>query len=223
MNSSIVVASYNEYSRVIKVLKAIREHTKAPIIVVDDGSNTQSKKILEEQTKDIKNCTLFTHPVNLGKGAAMRTGALLAWDNGADGVIFIDADGQHDPTYLTDFQQQLQNHDLVFGCRELDHRAPGYRRLGNYLVRIVIKHLFHIDRKDLLCGFFAISRQIYPKIIWKSQRYGVETEIATKVGKQRLPFAEVKINTTYIDKYKGVTLFDALKVILRIPQWYYQA
>lgn len=60
----------------------------------------------------------------------------------------------------------------------------------------------------------------YDKVYWKSDRYGVETEIATKLGKKRLEFYEVKVNTLYLDKYKGVTIIDALKILLHIPYWY---
>lgn len=221
MKISIVVATYNEYSRVGQVLREIRGVTDSEIIVVDDGSNKKSRVLLDEVLRSVKNCRLLRHERNLGKGAAMRTGAKSAWQRQSDAVVFIDADGQHDPKFLPEFIDRLAKYDLVFGYRELNHTAPAYRRLGNYLVKKLCKYLFHIDRKDLLCGFFAISRSVYDQILWTSDRYGVETEIATKVGKKQLDFAEVKINTTYIHKYKGVTILDAMKIFLKIPGWYW--
>ncbi|MCK9273417.1 hypothetical protein M0P65_07820, partial [Candidatus Gracilibacteria bacterium] len=53
-------------------------------------------------------------------------------------------------------------------------------------------------------------------------RYGIETEMAIKVGKNNIPFKEIRIDTIYIDKYKGVTVLDALKILTQIPFWYFQ-
>ena len=81
--------------------------------------------------------------------------------------------------------------------------------------------VFNIKRKDLLCGFLGFSKSIYKNIEWGSCRYGIETEMATKVGKNKIPFSEVKVDTIYIDKYKGVSIIDAVKVLMQIPFWYF--
>jgi hypothetical protein len=73
-----------------------------------------------------------------------------------------------------------------------------------------------------LCGFFGFRKNVYQEIEWFEPRYGVETEIACRVGKKQIPFKEVKIDTIYIDKYKGVTIFDAFKILGRIPFWYFE-
>ena len=82
--------------------------------------------------------------------------------------------------------------------------------------------MFNIKRKDLLCGFLGFRKEVYRQIKWKSCRYGIETEMATKVGRNKIPFSEVKIDTIYIDKYKVVTIFDAFKILGKIPLWYFE-
>jgi hypothetical protein len=140
---------------------------------------------------------------------------------GAEAVIFVDADGQHNPQFLPEFEKNLENYDLVFGYRQLDKEMPFVRKWGNIMAKKIIKILFNVDRKEFLCGFLGFRKSVYKKIWWQSSRYGVETEIATKVGRNNLSYKEVKIDTIYVDKYKGVTLIDALKVLLKIPGWYF--
>ena len=68
----------------------------------------------------------------------------------------------------------------------------------------LVKALFNIQRSDILCELFCSQREkIYKLIEWDEPRYGVETQIAVKVGKNKLPFKEVNVDTIYIDKYKG--------------------
>jgi hypothetical protein len=98
---------------------------------------------------------------------------------------------------------------------------PFIRRWGNRVAKYIIKKLFGIDRFDFLCGYFAVKKEVFEKIRWTSNRYGVETEIATLVAKNKLKYIEIPVKTIYRNKYKGVTLFDAAKILLKIPGWYF--
>lgn len=213
MKIVIIVPEYNEGKRLNQTIKDIKKYTKSPIVVVDDGSR--------EDVKNISGVTILKHSLNLGKGAAMKTGVKMAWKMGAEAVIFVDADGQHNPKFLPEFEKELQKYDLVFGYRKLSHEMPFVRKWGNWLAKKIVKALFNVNRKEFLCGFLGFKREVYPKIKWTSSRYGVETEIATKVGRNKLSYKEIKIDTIYVDKYKGVTLIDAVKVLLKIPLWYF--
>ncbi len=222
MKVLVVVPVYNEEERAVKVIKEILGTINFGVIVVDDGSSDNSLQRIKGAFKKNKRIMVCSHLINLGKGAAMKTGAQVAWKMGAEAVIFIDADGQHNPKYLPEFIKKLNDYPLVFGYRVLDKNAPWIRRTGNKIAGWFIGNLFKIKRKDLLCGFMAIRKDVYKKVRWQSCRYGVETEIATKVGKNKLPFSELKIDTIYIDKYKGMTLFDSFKIFLKIPGWYFE-
>jgi hypothetical protein len=102
-------------------------------------------------------------------------------------------------------------------------KLPDYdsiRKFGNEVAGWILATFFNFKRKDNLCGFWGFRKEVYSKIKWNSSRYGVETEMATKVGRNEIPFFEIKIDTIYIDKYKGVTIFDAFKILLKVPYWY---
>lgn len=221
MNIFLIIPLYNENYRAVNTVKDILKNSDNDLVIVDDGSSDDSWKIINKEFRKNKRITLVSHAINLGKGAAMRTGVSLAWKMKADAVIFIDADGQHNPKYLRKFEKELKDNDLVFGYRKINGEMPFIRRWGNLTAKFVLKTLFKIKRKEFLCGFLGFKKTVYKKIKWRSTRYGVETEIATRVGKNRLNFSEIEIDTIYIDKYKGVSIFDALKILLQIPGWYY--
>lgn len=221
MKTIIIVPVYNENKRCIKTIKDILKISKSEVVVVDDGSKDDSLKILKKEFGKNGRVYILSHVINLGKGAVMKTGVRMAWRLGARAVIFIDSDGQHNPKYLPRFEKGLIDNELVFGYRQLSGDMPWVRKWGNIIARLIIGRLFNVTRRDFLCGYLGFKKSVYKKIRWKSSRYGVETEIATKVGKNQLKFLEVEIDTIYIDKYKGVSLFDAMKILTQIPWWYF--
>lgn len=221
MKTFVIIPVYNENFRAVDTINRVLKNTKNDLIIVDDGSNDDTWKILNKSFKNNEKITLLSHVINLGKGAAMRTGVLMAWKMKGDAVIFIDADGQHNPKHLKKFEKELKKYDIVFGYRKLNRDMPFVRRWGNIIAKNVLKLFFNIKRKEFLCGFLGFNKSIYKQIKWRSTRYGVETEIATRVGKNGLNFSEVEIDTIYIDKYKGVSIFDAIKILFQIPGWYY--
>lgn len=221
MNTFIVVPEFCEGYRAVETVNKILKLSKQNVIVIDDGSTDNSWEILKSSFASHKRVVLLRHVINLGKGAAMKTGAIKAFKMGADSVIFIDADGQHNPKHLKDFESALENFDLAFGYRELNGEMPFVRKWGNIIAKRIVRNLFNVKRKEFLCGFLGFRKAVYSKVKWSSSRYGVETEIATRVGRNNLTFKEIKIDTIYIDKYKGVNIFDAFKVLFQIPYWYF--
>lgn len=220
MRLIVVIPAYNEGERIKETISQVLGETKSNIIVVDDGSQDSTWHIITKLARKTDRVIPLRHQLNLGKGATMKTGAQAAWKLGANAVIFMDSDGQHNPRHLHNFEREIKNFPIIFGYRELKMGVPFVRKWGNIFASKIMKTLFNIKRKDLLCGFIAIRREAYPKIKWESARYGVETEIAAKVGKQKLNFSEVKIDTIYVDKYKGVSILDALKILVSVPTWY---
>ena len=214
MKYFIIIPAYNEASRIGEVIRGVKKFTKN-IIVVDDGSTDKTGEVAKKEK-----AVVLRHRINLGKGAAMKTGVETAFSLGAQGVILMDADGQHDPKHIPDFLAKLdEDYDIVFGSRNLSFGVPLVRFLGNKFGSVLISLIFGIYRSDMLCGFMAFTKKTYPKIKWDSSRYGVETEIVARTGKNKLKYTEIPIETIYIDKYKGVTILDAIGILFNIPRW----
>ena len=132
----------------------------------------------------------------------------------------MDGDGQHDPSYLPVFIRALKKKPVVFGYRKLDKKMPIVRRLGNHIAYFIIHHIFRIHRYgDILCGYLGIRNDVYDRIRFRSDDYGVEAELSAIVGRCKIPFSEVEVSTIYLDTTKGVHMWHALQILLRIPMW----
>lgn len=218
MKISIVIPFYNEEKNIGKVMEGLSKYN-LPVVLVDDGSRKNSKfKITNFKLKDV---TLLTHKVNLGKGAAMKTGADYAIAAGADAIVFMDGDNQHMPGDLPKFIERLESGvcDAVFGTRNYNTGVPLVRFLGNKFASVILTVLFGIYVSDVLCGFKALTKKAYKKIRWESVGYGVETEMVVRVGKAKLNFCEVPVESVYHDKVKGVTILDAVGIMGEIIKW----
>jgi glycosyltransferase involved in cell wall biosynthesis len=214
----IVIPLFNEEKHIVKLLKDLLPY-KLTILVVDDGSSDDSRfKILNSK---FQNVTLLEHKINLGKGAAMKTGAEYAFANGADAIIFMDSDGQHNSNDLQKFINKLEEkkHGAIFGSRNLNFGAPLVRYLGNKFASVLVSSLFGIYISDILCGFRAITKNCYEKIKWESSGYGVETEMVIRTGKAKINFCEVPVETIYINDVKGVTILDAFGILASVVKW----
>jgi len=216
MKIFLIIPSFNEGKRLHKTLKKASKYiNEKNIVVVDDGS-----RVPEHLPKDSK-ATLIRHQLNLGKGEAMKTGAKYAFSQGAESIIFIDADLQHDPKHIPTFKKLLKTNDLVFASRQPTLKAPLVRLLGNKLASIYINILFGVYISDLLSGYRALNKKAYRLLKWTSPRYGVETEIVARLGKNKnkLKWVEFPIETVYVNKYKGVTIIDAIKILSNSIWW----
>lgn len=210
----LVIPAYCEGQRLRRVVAQAQKYIPSgKIVVVDDGSIP---------TESVKGCILLRHDINLGKGAAMKTGADYAFKDGAEAVIFMDADGQHQSHHLKTFIHFLkEDYHMILASRSLSLDAPLIRLLGNKFASIYINVVFGIYISDLICGYRALTAKAYSLVRWDSSRYGVETEMIARLGKYRnkIKFIQFPIESIYIDKYKGVTIIDAIKIFASSIWW----
>lgn len=212
----IVITAYNESKYLGNFLTKLKQKT-SQFIIVDDGSVDQTVATAKKFTPHF-----LVHPVNLGKGAAMKTGADFAFNYlDASAVIFMDGDDQHSVGDLDKFYELLKDKDdqLIFGIREFNQEMPFYRVLGNRFASFLVKMLFGQEIPDIPSGFKAMSKNIYHKLRWQSSDYGVELEIACKTAKLKLPFKTVNIKTIYHDLDRGMNLLEVIKMLYKILLW----
>jgi len=217
VNIYVVIPSLNEGKRLVETLHKVRKYIASTnIVVVDDGS--RRPEILPKNT----GVWLLRHKLNLGKGAAMRTGAEFAFGKGADAIIFIDADCQHDPKEIPKFIDYLnKGNDLVFGSRQPGINVPLVRFLGKKFASVFVNFVFKIYLTDILSGYRGLTKKAYDLIRWESDRYAVETEMIARMShfKNELRWIEFPIDTIYMDKYKGMTVIDAARMLFSSIKW----
>jgi glycosyltransferase involved in cell wall biosynthesis len=216
MKTFVVIPAHNEEKRIDGVLEGVKKYiSKDSIVVVDDGS--------EDNTFDIarkSGVVALRHEVNLGKGAALKTGCEAALLLGADAVITMDADGQHSPDDLPKFIKKIQSgNDIVFGVRLLENGVPLVRALGNKIINLVTFLLFNFRVGDVWCGYRALTRKAYSVSKWSSSSYSVDVEMAVKACQKGLKLDRVFIDAIYYDQYKGANVIDAVWLILNLLFW----
>jgi dolichol-phosphate mannosyltransferase len=213
----IVIPAFNEQPRLPSVLAKVEKYfPPSRVVVVDDGSS----EVLN-LPKD-SSVWLLRHKLNLGKGMAMKTGAEFAFGKGANAIIFLDADGQHDPCEIPMFVEYFKRgFDVVFGSRRPGLDTPLIRYLGNKFASLYIRVLFGVYISDILSGYRGLTQNAYMLLKWNSPRYGVEAEMVARLGSnpKKLRWVEFPIETIYKDKYKGVTLVQAVKILGETLWW----
>jgi glycosyltransferase involved in cell wall biosynthesis len=132
-------------------------HDSIDVRVVDDGSSDETSSRAAAAGALV--CRL---PFNLGVGGAMRAGYRYAWSAGYDVVVQVDADGQHDPSYIPQLVAGLDRADVVVGARfagEGAYVARGPRRWAMRLLAAVLSWLVGESLSDVTSGFRAVNRR----------------------------------------------------------------
>jgi glycosyltransferase involved in cell wall biosynthesis len=194
-----LIPAYNASPFVAEVIRKARAHV--PVIAVNDGS---SDRTLEELRKT--DATIIDQQPNQGKGVALRTGFRAALDRGADAVIQLDADGQHDPTEIPLF---IEKHyttaaDLIIGERDFSGMPP-VRRVSNTVGRAAFSWAIGRKVRDNQSGYRLLSKRLVEAVL-QSKEHGYEFEmdmilIAVKRG---WPIEGVPIRTIYGDEVSNI-------------------
>jgi len=158
MRGLVIIPAYNEAFNIGGVIPEIRQHFSGDIVVIDDGSTDETGKVAREA-----GAIVLHLPCNLGIGGAVQTGFLYALTHDYDFALRLDADGQHDPAYISDFLEALRDDraDIVVGSRFLGRR--GYqstlvRRVGIVILNIV-SALVGTRTTDPTSGYWAVNRR----------------------------------------------------------------
>lgn len=215
----VVVPAFNEASVIQEVIKEIQNSGYSNIIVVDDGSrdNTQAK------ASELIGENALRHKINRGKGAATKTGIEAAKILGADIIITVDGDGQHDPKDIAKMIAPILENkcDVVLGTRLLDPRGmPWYKILANHFGNFCTWFLFGLWVTDSQSGMRAYSRHAAEVINTKADRYEYDSQVIREIYIYKLKFQEVPISVRYTDYSMGKVdkqnLTNGLKTIYKM-------
>ncbi|HLC71406.1 MAG TPA: glycosyltransferase family 2 protein [Candidatus Nanoarchaeia archaeon] len=210
MNNIALIPAYNEEKTIAGVVTKTRSHVEH-VVVIDDGSADATSSEAERA-----GAIVLIHKVNLGKGAALKTGCEYALQQGAQKIVVLDADGQHDPKEIPRFMEALKQNEVVFGYRQVPDTMPFMMRFGNSFINRALRVIYSVNIQDSQCGYRAFTAAAYPQIRWDAVDYYVETEMILRVGKKKLKHAVIPIETIYADKYKGTTVLDGVKIVTKM-------
>jgi glycosyltransferase involved in cell wall biosynthesis len=186
MKLSIVIPCYNERNTIANIVAAVRAAPVAQkeIIVVDDCSTDGTREILKNEIEALVTKVIY-HPVNAGKGAALRTGFAAAT---GDAVIVQDADMEYDPQEYPRLLKPVMDGraDVVFGSRFMGgeaHRVVYFwHMVGNRFLTLLSNMCTNINLTDMETCYKLFRREILQKITVEENRFGFEPEITAKVA-----------------------------------------
>jgi glycosyltransferase involved in cell wall biosynthesis len=216
----IVIPAYKPDPVVVETVSDLaRAPEAAAIVVVDDGSGPEYASIFAAVSQ-CNRTTVLRHAVNLGKGAALKTGmkhAACAFPDAA-GVVTADADGQHAVTDVLQTARKLAEHTthLVLGTRGFAGDVPLRSRLGNTVTRAVMRAVSGESLTDTQTGLRGIPMGFVPELLRsKVSGYEFELEMLISCRHSGRPITQVPISTIYIDGNRSShfnPLLDSMRV-----------
>lgn len=157
---SVVLPAKNEAGAIsITIAGIIKILPYAEIIVVNDGSTDDTAQLAEAAGAKV-----VSHPYSKGNGAAIKTGARTAT---GDIIVFMDADGQHDPQDIPLLLEKIkQGYDLVVGARQKGSQASVGRGIANALYNNLATYMTEQKVEDLTSGFRAVRADKFKEFLY---------------------------------------------------------
>ena len=185
---SIILPAKNEADSLESLLPRLREsYPDAQITVVNDGSTDNTVEICERNQVSV-----LTHAYSMGNGAAIKTGARNALGSI---LVFMDADGQHDPGDITRLVEKLdEGFDMAVGARQVDTHASLARRLGNLVYNRIASWMTGYHIEDLTSGFRAARSRHFKNFLYLlPNKFSYPTTITMAFFRSGLPVTYVPI------------------------------
>ncbi|MCU4519289.1 glycosyltransferase family 2 protein [Acinetobacter schindleri] len=160
MKISVVLPAKNESGAIGETIKAIHSLEMVDeVLVVNDGSTDTTKDVAEKA-----GVTVISHPYSKGNGAAIKMGARYAT---GDVIVFMDADGQHDPNDIPCLLEKIeQGYDLVVGARQKGSQASVGRGIANALYNNLATYMTEQKVEDLTSGFRAVRADKFREFLY---------------------------------------------------------
>jgi glycosyltransferase involved in cell wall biosynthesis len=195
-NITVVLPAYNEEVSIGSIVLLTSQYADN-VIVVDDGSSDRTAEVAGKAGAEV-----VRHESNRGKGAALKTGFTAAADLGADVIVTMDSDGQHNPAEIPRLVAPILKGeaDMVNGSRYLnglDKNTPAYRRVGQTILDGVTNLNSGLRITDSQSGFRAFSASTKDVFRFKAQGMAIESEMLADAGKSNLRITEVEIGVRY--------------------------
>jgi dolichol-phosphate mannosyltransferase len=209
MKTLIIIPTYNEMENLPSLLKDIFSYAPTTdILIVDDHSPDGTGDLAEQISTQDARVHVLHRSGKLGLGTAYIAGFHYALAHAYEAAFEMDADFSHDPRYLPDFFQKIEQADLVIGSRYIPGGCtPNWSLLrrfisggGNLFARTVLG----LTVRDCTAGYRCYRRTVLESVAFetiRSQGYGFQVEMAYRVEKQGIKIVEIPI--VFMDRRVG--------------------
>jgi len=209
MKTLIIIPTYNEFDNLRPLLQEIFSFAPAAdVLIVDDNSPDGTGKLADQIHVENPQVNVLHRAGKLGLGTAYIAGFKYAVEHGYDAAFEMDADFSHDPRYLPDFLQKIENADLVIGSRYVEGGdTPNWSLLRRFISgggNIFARFMLGIPVHDCTAGYRCYRRQVLESIeldTIESQGYAFQVELAYRVYKHGFKIVETPI--IFMDRRVG--------------------
>jgi glycosyltransferase involved in cell wall biosynthesis len=156
---SVVIPAFNESGTIADLIRRI--HQRYPdfeMVVIDDGSADDTAAVAAAA-----GARVYSHPYNIGNGAAIKSGIRAAT---GDVLVFMDADGQHDPEDIARMLAHMPEFDMVVGARDKGSQASIGRSIGNKIYNWLGSYVSKFQIQDLTSGFRAVKAEVARSFVY---------------------------------------------------------
>ncbi len=200
---SVAIPSYKPDEKLLSTLKSIIDSGADDLIVVDDGGGAEYAEYFACAEK-LPHVTVLHHEVNRGKGAALKTAFTYFLENRKDrvGIVTADADGQHLAEDIKKVGERMVcENKVIIGCRDFSlDSVPPRSLMGNRITSSVLSLFFGMKLSDTQTGLRAFPTAYLPAIMKADgDRYEYETHMLFLMKREKIPYAEERISTVYLD------------------------
>ncbi|EKD56978.1 MAG: glycosyl transferase family protein [uncultured bacterium] len=225
---SVIIPVYNEEKRLDKTFQELEGYFKNKkysyeVIFIVDGSKDKTKEVIGDYIADKPNFQILNHPINYGKGFAVRQGMLKAQ---GEYILFTDADFSTPLDQLDKLLPFAQNYQIVIGSRYLEGgnikiKQPFLRRMISRVGNLVMKMVIGLPYKDTQCGFKLFNKNVIKDIFTRTliNRWGFDMEILTIAKIHQFKVKEVSVDW-FDDRLSqlraGRAAYQTLKELLKI-------
>jgi glycosyltransferase involved in cell wall biosynthesis len=210
----VLIPIYNHPDTIGDVVSALGAFD-VPCLVVDDGSDAATRRVLARLAEDHPWVTVERLPANRGRGAALRHGYSSAARRGFSHVIQLDADGQHDPADVPRFlAAALERPEAaVLGAPVFDASTPWSRWLGRQISRFWVHvETLSFSIRDPLCGYRCLPLEAITGVLARrplGDRMEFDPQIVVCLAWEGVPIVNVPTHVTY--RAGGVSHFRLVR------------
>jgi glycosyltransferase involved in cell wall biosynthesis len=206
-----IIPAYSEERFIAQVASQVLPYVKA-VLVIDDGSSDGTASEAEAAGAKV-----IRHSRNLGKGAALKTGLRYAARDEVAFFLFLDGDGQHDPSDIPAFFEAINRSqaELIVGNRMNNLKSmPRVRRWTNQFMSWQIGKICKMPLPDSQCGFRLLRRELVPVLLTAKDRFEFDSESIILAADQGFRIGFVPIRTIYTDQHSKIRPFvDTIRYI----------
>lgn len=194
MKKLIIIPAYNEEDNIVKTVHSIQKDAQDfDYIIINDCSTDNTKQICKKNGFNVVNL-----PINLGIGGAVQTGYKYAYENDYDVAVQVDGDGQHNPEFLKEMAEYIENNnvDMVIGSRFIEKKgfqSSFSRRVGIRFFSVLIKKLTGQTITDPTSGLRMVGKNVIEIFAKDYPRDYPEPESVVAVLRKNLIVKEIPV------------------------------